>query len=323
MWTAIGVLGFVGLMVWVIALGFNLVRRTGRAKRWAVYCAICFVLFVVGVAASPSSPSTPATIPPTPSTASSVAPGTSALADSSTAPPAGTSTEQLSSQPSEQRTNHIIAATVTRVIDGDTAEMRLESGTVEKVRFIGVDTPESTTQVEPYGKEAAEYTDRALSSKKVYLELDVGERDKYGRLLAYVWMSPPAQPSDQEIRDKMFNARLLLDGYAQLMTVPPNVKYADYFVKFQREARDAGKGLWQAQVSQETTTPATSSQPATSVTQPLPSEQKKEIVVYVTRTGEKYHRGGCRYLSKSQIPMTLQDAKASGYTPCSVCNPPR
>lgn len=64
--------------------------------------------------------------------------------------------------------------------------MRLEDGGEEKVRFIGVDTPESTTRVEPYGKEAAAYTKSRLNGKKVYLEPDVGERDKYGRLLAYV-----------------------------------------------------------------------------------------------------------------------------------------
>jgi micrococcal nuclease len=140
----------------------------------------------------------------------------------------------------------IIAALVTRVVDGDTVYVRLAGGRTEKVRLIGVDAPESTGKVEPYGKKAAAYTKRRLSGRSVYLELDVGERDKYGRLLAYVWLSPPETGSDDEVRSKMFNAELLLAGMAQVMTVPPNVKYADLFAKLQEEAREEGKGLWGA-----------------------------------------------------------------------------
>jgi micrococcal nuclease len=72
----------------------------------------------------------------------------------------------------------------------------------------------------------------------------MGQRDKYGRLLAYVWLQEPISGSESEIRDKMFNARILLDGYAQVMTVPPNVKYVDQFVEFEQEARNTKKGLW-------------------------------------------------------------------------------
>lgn len=132
---------------------------------------------------------------------------------------------------------------MTGVVDGDTVHVRLESGKEEKVRFVGVDTPESTREVEPYGKEAAAYTEKRLNGRTVYLELDVGERDKYGRLLAYVWLSLPETDGEAEVRAKMFNAELLLEGYAQVMTVPPNVKYADLFVKFRREARERSAGL--------------------------------------------------------------------------------
>ncbi|WP_245574368.1 thermonuclease family protein [Desulfovirgula thermocuniculi] len=137
-------------------------------------------------------------------------------------------------------------ATVTEVVDGDTVHVRLSGGREEKVRFIGVNAPEYTKEVEPYGKEATDYTKKHLLGKKVWLETDAQERDKYGRLLAYVWLSPPQgrSPSAEEVREKMFNARLLLDGCAQVMTVPPNVKYADLFVKLQREAREARRGLW-------------------------------------------------------------------------------
>jgi micrococcal nuclease len=135
------------------------------------------------------------------------------------------------------------AVQVIKVVDGDTFYVRLD-GREKKVWLIGVDTPESTMKVEPYGREAAAYTKKSLSDRTVYLDLDVGERDRYGRLLAYVWLLPPPDHSEAVIRARMFNAELLLEGYAQVMTVPPNVKYADTFKKFQAEAWEAGRGLW-------------------------------------------------------------------------------
>jgi micrococcal nuclease len=138
----------------------------------------------------------------------------------------------------------VAQASVRRVIDGDTAEMRMSSGAVERVRFIGVNTPESTTRHEPLGKEASKYTERALKGATVWLETDLDTRDRYDRLLAYVWMSKPSDRSRTDIRESMFNARLLLDGYANVMTVPPNVRYVDDFLLFEREARAAGRGLW-------------------------------------------------------------------------------
>jgi micrococcal nuclease len=139
----------------------------------------------------------------------------------------------------------LIAATVTRNVDGDTLHVRTSAGVVEKVRFIGVDTPESTIEHEPYGKESSDYTRKRLPvGTRVWLETDVGLRDRYGRLLAYVWLSPPADSSVAELRAKMFNAQLLIEGYAQLMTIPPDVKYVDYFRPLQTEAREASRGLW-------------------------------------------------------------------------------
>lgn len=71
-----------------------------------------------------------------------------------------------------------------------------------------------------------------------------------------------------------------------------------------------------------TPAPQTSTSPSVKSTPPAQT-QKQEITVFVTRTGSKYHRAGCRYLAKSQIPMSLSAAKSSGYGPCSVCGPPR
>jgi micrococcal nuclease len=201
-------------------------------------------------------------------------------------------------------------ATVTEVVDGDTAYVRLEGGRQERVRLIGVDTPESTTQIEPYGREAATYTARRLSGRTVYLELDVDERDKYGRLLAYLWLSPPQSASEAEVRARMFNAELLLAGLAQVMTVPPNVKYADLFVKLQREAREAGKGLWGAGEA--------SSSGAAAV--PAPAG-------YIgNANSKKFHRPDCEWAAKiaprNRVEFrSREEALEQGYEPCKVCQP--
>lgn len=130
---------------------------------------------------------------------------------------------------------------VSRVVDGDTIEV-INNDAKYKVRLIGVDTPETKHPkkgVEYYGKEASEFTKNALEGKIVYLEFDVGKQDRYKRLLAYVWLDE----DETDIR-KMFNSILLLEGYAQIMTVPPNVKYVEYFKEYQKEARELNKGLW-------------------------------------------------------------------------------
>ncbi|MFO7769591.1 MAG: thermonuclease family protein [bacterium] len=138
---------------------------------------------------------------------------------------------------------------VVDVVDGDTIKVRL-GGEVETVRYIGMDTPETvhpTRGVEPYGKEACEQNRRLVEGERVRLEFDVEKRDRYGRLLAYVFV------------DTLFvNAELLRRGYAQLMTVPPNVKYVDLFRRLQTEAREADRGLWADPPPAAETTPAES-----------------------------------------------------------------
>lgn len=223
-----------------------------------------------------------------------------------------------------------IKAKVIRVVDGDTIEVEM-GGKTEKVRLTGVDTPETkhpSKPVEAYGKAASDFTQSKLDGKTVYLEMDVQERDKYGRVLAYVWLSQPSEIDDGEIRAKMFNAHLLLGGYAQIATYPPNVKYVDYFAECQKEARDADKGLWGVPATTTTTiapSPTTTKPPVTTTTQKSvapPAGGGGGTTVYITNTGEKYHSDGCQYLSKSKIPISLSDAKARGYTPCSRCGPP-
>ena len=128
-----------------------------------------------------------------------------------------------------------IEGTVVRVVDGDTIYVQL-GDRVEKIRYIGVNSPEIHHPIkgeEPGGREAAEVNRRLVDGHHVRLELDVRARDRYGRLLAYVWVG-----------NTMVNAELLRLGYAQVMTVPPNVRHQDLFLRLQREARDANRGLW-------------------------------------------------------------------------------
>jgi micrococcal nuclease len=128
-----------------------------------------------------------------------------------------------------------LEGTVVRVVDGDTIHVRLGER-VEKVRYIGVNTPEvhhPRKGEEPGGRAAMTVNRTLVDGRKVRLETDVQARDRYGRLLAYVWVG-----------DVMVNAELLRRGYAQVMTIPPNVRHQALFVKLQRDARDAERGLW-------------------------------------------------------------------------------
>lgn len=133
----------------------------------------------------------------------------------------------------QQDAPRLIRARVTSVTDGDTIRARV-NGRSERIRLIGVNAPERR---ERGGREAHEFARTHLNRKTVWLELDTRERDRHGRLLAYVWLRDPAGTGENQVRSHMFNARLLLEGHAQVMTVPPNVKYADMFVAFQRDRR--------------------------------------------------------------------------------------
>ena len=129
---------------------------------------------------------------------------------------------------------------VVRAVDGDTIYVRL-GGAVEKVRYIGIDTPEVHHPIrgeEPGGREATAVNRRLLGDRPVRLETDVQLRDRYGRLLAYVWAR---RPDGGEV---MVNAELVRLGYAAVMTVPPNVRHAALFHRLAAEARVQHRGLW-------------------------------------------------------------------------------
>jgi micrococcal nuclease len=124
---------------------------------------------------------------------------------------------------------------VVSVVDGDTIKVRIDNRT-ETVRYIGMNAPElhhPTKGEEPGGREATEANRKLVDGQTVRLELDVQERDRYGRLLAYVYVG-----------DIMVNEELVAQGYAQVMTVPLNVRHQEVLLKRQREARLLQTGLW-------------------------------------------------------------------------------
>jgi micrococcal nuclease len=132
-------------------------------------------------------------------------------------------------------------ATVDRVVDGDTILIQVGPDT-DRVRYIGMNTPETVkpgTPVQWRGPEASAANKVLVAGRTVILEKDVSQRDQYGRLLRDVW----TKDGD---RWTLVNVQLVLDGYAQVTTYPPDVKYVDALLAAQRVARDRESGLWGA-----------------------------------------------------------------------------
>jgi micrococcal nuclease len=129
-----------------------------------------------------------------------------------------------------------IPVQVLDVVDGDTIKVKVD-GKSETVRLLLVDTPESVhpnKPVQPFSKEASKHTETMLSGSDVELELGIGERDKYGRLLAYVYAD-----------GKSVQESLLEKGLARVAYVfEPNTKYVDDYDKIQKQAQNNGVGIW-------------------------------------------------------------------------------
>ncbi|HEX5375256.1 MAG TPA: thermonuclease family protein [Solirubrobacterales bacterium] len=128
-------------------------------------------------------------------------------------------------------------ALVTRVVDGDTVEARVE-GKVEDIRYIGVDTPETVkpgTPVQCFGPRASAFNHRLVEGRRVRLVFGAERRDTYGRLLAYVYLG-----------DRFVNASLVRRGLARTLTIPPNDRFAPLLRRLELRAARAGRGLWGA-----------------------------------------------------------------------------
>ena len=205
---------------------------------------------------------------------------------------------------------------VSSVIDGDTITI-LKGKESITVRLYGIDCPEKG---QDFGTKATQFVFHFAQNKKVSVE-EV-EKDKYGRTVAKVYFTDGSCLSEVLIQEG------LAWVYDEYCTAPECVKWRE----LQAKAKENLDGLWAMnspippwQYRNNSPVPETSQ----NVKKPAPIKPKEakqpsdNITVYATRTGSKYHRAGCRYLSKSSIPMSLSDAKARGLTPCSVCKPPQ
>ncbi len=206
----------------------NVFNKAQKAKRQLMAAgASVLILLATACSASKVENTQAATPSATISTSSSASPSASA-----TVTPATTTVVPVA--------NKRIPAKVVRVVDGDTMKVSFtEGGKVkeETIRLLLVDTPESVDPekpVQPFALDASNYAKTMLTGKDVQLELDVSERDKYGRLLCYLY-----------IGDKMFNELLLENGYARVAYIyPPNVKYVDQFREIQKTAQQKGVNIW-------------------------------------------------------------------------------
>jgi micrococcal nuclease len=128
-------------------------------------------------------------------------------------------------------------AEVERVVDGDT--IRLADG--RTLRYIGINTPETVAPnrpVECFGKEASAFNKELVQGKAIWLEKDISETDRYGRLLRYVYLEPSASLSAQ------VNYLLVGQGYAYASSYPPDVKWQETLAKAQKESQQNQRGLW-------------------------------------------------------------------------------
>ena len=199
------------------------VNHRTRGNVWLIHGLLTVVLWIGFGCAAPEAidnrhgESVRATIQPTP---------TAMVESVTTSEPTSDVREGMNKLP----------ATITKVVDGDTMHILID-GKEETIRLLLVDTPETVSPsqpIQPFGPEASSFAKRTLNGKKVEIEIDVSERDKYGRLLCYLY-----------IGDQMFQEMLLEQGLARVAYIyPPNVKYVDEFRNIQRKAQLKAKGIW-------------------------------------------------------------------------------
>ena len=195
------------------------------------------IAVVVGLAAIGSLQTTD---PGSPTTAAATATATTRVFVAATATP--TATPSASSEPTFGPTGQTTEANVVRVVDGDTIVVAYGGGEY-KVRYIGMDTPETvdpSSPVEWMGQEASGANKALVAGKTVVLEKDVSETDQFGRLLRYVWLTDGTTWT-------LVNLELVKQGFASVATYPPDVKYVDVYLASEQEAEAAGIGLWGAE----------------------------------------------------------------------------
>jgi len=229
---------------------------------------------------------------------------------------------------------------VQKVIDPATIELN----TGEIVKYIGIKASDS----KGYEKDAIEFNKKLVEGKAIRLEFDDKVRDQDGNLLAYVYCD-----------DVFINSEIIKQGYGLIEIISPNIKYAEDFIKLEREAREARRGICfqnDASTNQlilsfekrldsielkmaeldkkinqliEMMSQFSASQNIKSndakkddVVQKVVEKkavQTEKDIVYATRSGKKYHRQGCRFVSKSSEAIDLDEARKRGLEPCKTC----
>jgi micrococcal nuclease len=245
------------------------------------------------------------------------------------------SVEETSNKETNESTEGIpntIPAYVYETIDGDTVKVKINNRE-ETIRMILVDTPETkhpSKPEQPFGKEASDFTKQILLNKNVDIELGIQERDKYGRLLAYIY-----------IEGKMFNKMLIEKGLARVAVYPPNTKYLDEFKKVEKKAKEQGIGIWsienyvhdngydtsnnQSKTSVTSTQSKTNQSSSTSSSQSFvndPSDDKETNLdckgkIKGNANSKIYHVPGGAYYDKTQDNIVWfcseEEAQAAGF----------
>lgn len=207
-----------------------------------------------------------------------------------------------------------LSVTVVDNHDGDTLTVKLDGGRTEKVRLIGVDTAEMAQG--PWGAKARDYVRHLTKGKRVNLAFDVEPRDRYGRLLAYVYLPDGT----------FLNLALVRQGYAMVLTYPPNVAHTKAFVEAQAQARAERLNIWGASGLEQSPRefrrgdkrPATRGE-GLKLASPAPGAATGRVSLN-TRS-KKYHQPGCRAYDCSHCEETTEAAaRARGAEPCKLCH---
>jgi len=234
-----------------------------------------------------------------------------------------------------------IVGKVIAVTDGDTIKVLAPDNTPVRIRLNGIDCPESK---QAFGTQAKKFTSTQCFGKTV--TVIVRDHDKYGRTVGdvilpngrnlnqdlvragYAWWYKEYAPKDRVLQRLQLEATIqkrgLWDGSAP--PIPPwEFRHSKSSKSGETPEANRAPPITRQVPVQQSAPSKPSPQPYQQPTYTQPQTQSQQSTssdtVYITNTGKKYHRAGCRYLAKSQIPISLSDAKARGYQPCSVCRP--
>ena len=227
------IVSLVGLVLGLInpRIFSRIVKNANRKKLSLIFGSVAIISFIgYGITASPVEPKTPEELIEIAITREETAQKKENEAKKETQPQ--DSQVEVAEVEAPVKPSGLEQVTITRVIDGDT----VVTSEGERIRYIGIDTPETVhpfKDIEFYGKEASDKNKALVEGKTVELEKDISKTDRYGRTLAYIWLN-----------NELINATLVREGYAYAYTYPPDVKYSDYFLMLQRQAQENRRGLW-------------------------------------------------------------------------------